>query len=43
MHLEIVTAKRGRKIVQVDIRNTFIIQNKSDNNSKSNPRIQNKR
>lgn len=39
MQLEILTAKRGRKIVQVDIRNNFIRQNKIDDDKKSTPEL----
>ena len=39
MELEMLTAKRGRKIVQVDIRNHFIKQNIIANNKQSNQEI----
>lgn len=39
MDLEMLTAKRGRKIVQVDIRNHFIKQNKTANNEHSSQGI----
>jgi len=39
MELEMLTAKRGRKIVQVDIRNHFIKQNIIANNKQSNQKI----
>lgn len=39
MELEMLTAKRGRKIVQVDIRNHFIKQNMITNNEQSNQEL----
>jgi len=39
MNLEMLTAKRGRKVVHVDIQNRFIKQNKTTDNEHSSQGI----